>query len=183
MSELSKLTDEEIVKLTRTKNKEAYAGIIRRYQEKLMRYAKYLVNDDDKASDVVQNAFIKAYINLNGFDIKRKFSSWIYRIVHNEAINLINKHKKEKPLFENIDFDSGVNIEKEYTQNEVRKMVRNCLEETPLLYREPLSLYFLEEKSYSEISDILRIPIGTVGTRINRAKLIMKKICQRKKIN
>lgn len=183
MLDSSKLSDEEVVEITRTKNKEAYAEIIKRYQEKLMRYAKYLMNDNDKAADVVQDAFIKTYINLNSFDTKRKFSSWIYRIVHNEAMNLINKHKKERPLFDNIDFDSGVNIEKEYTQNEIRKMVRNCLEEMSLLYREPLSLYFLEEKSYSEISDILRIPIGTVGTRINRAKLIMRQICQRKKIN
>ena len=183
MLDLSKLSDEEVVEITRTKNKEAYVEVIKRYQEKLMRYAKYLVNDNERASDVVQDAFIKAYINLNSFDTKRKFSSWIYRIVHNEAVNLINKYKKEKPLFENIDFDSGINIEEEYTQNEVRKMVKNCLEEMSLLYREPLSLYYLEEKSYKEISDILRIPIGTVGTRINRAKLIMRQICQRKKIN
>ncbi len=183
MLDLSKLSDEEVVEITRTKNKEAYAEVIKRYQAKLMRYAKYLVSDDEKASDVAQDAFIKAYINLNSFDTKRKFSSWIYRIVHNEAMNLINKYKKEKPLFENIDFDSGINIEEEYTQNEVRKMVKNCLEEMSLLYREPLSLYYLEEKSYKEISDILRIPIGTVGTRINRAKLIMRQICQRKKIN
>ena len=183
MLDLSKLSDEEVVEITRTKNKEAYAEVIKRYQAKLMRYAKYLVSDDEKASDVAQDAFIKAYINLNSFDTKRKFSSWIYRIVHNEAVNLINKYKKEKPLFENIDFDSGINIEEEYTQNEVRKMVKNCLEEMSLLYREPLSLYYLEEKSYKEISDILRIPIGTVGTRINRAKLIMRQICQRKKIN
>jgi len=183
MLDLSKLSDEEVVEITRTKNKEAYSEIIKRYQGKLMRYAKYLVNDNERASDVVQDAFIKAYINLNSFDTKRKFSSWIYRIVHNEAVNLINKYKKEKPLFENIDFDSGINIEEEYTQNEVRKMVKNCLEEMSLLYREPLSLYYLEEKSYKEISDILRIPIGTVGIRINRAKLIMRQICQRKKIN
>ena len=183
MLDLSKLSDEEVVEITRTKNKEAYAEVIKRYQGKLMRYAKYLVNDDERASDVIQDSFIKAYINLNSFDTKRKFSSWIYRIVHNEAMNLINKYKKEKPLFENIDFDSGVNVEEEYTQNEVRKMVKNCLKEMSLLYREPLSLYYLEEKSYKEISDILRIPIGTVGTRINRAKLIMRQICQRKKIN
>jgi len=182
MLDLSKLSDEEVVEITRTKNKEAYSEIIKRYQGKLMRYAKYLVNDNERASDVVQDAFIKAYINLNSFDTKRKFSSWIYRIVHNEAVNLINKYKKEKPLFENIDFDSGINIEEEYTQNEVRKMVKNCLEEMSLLYREPLSLYFLEKNSYNEISDILRIPIGTVGTRINRAKKLMKKICL-KKIN
>ena len=51
----------------------------------------------------------------------------------------------------------------------------------PVIYREPLSLYFLEEKPYEEISDILRIPVGTVGTRINRAKVLMKKICQKTK--
>ena len=115
MLDLSKLSDEEVVEITRIKNKEAYAEIIKRYQGKLMRYAKYLVSDDERASDAVQDAFIKAYINLNSFDTKRKFSSWIYRIVHNETMNLMNKHKKEKPFFENIDFDSGINIEEEYT--------------------------------------------------------------------
>lgn len=183
MVDLSKLSDEKVVEITRTRNKEAYAEIIKRYQGKLVRYAKYLVGDDEKASDVVQDAFIKTYVNLNSFDTKRKFSSWIYRIVHNEAMNIINKYKKEKPLFENIDFDSGINVEEEYAQNEIEKMVKNCLEEMSLLYREPLSLYYLEEKSYKEISNILRVPVGTVGTRINRAKSIMRHICQRKKIN
>ncbi|MDD5681358.1 MAG: sigma factor-like helix-turn-helix DNA-binding protein, partial [Candidatus Omnitrophica bacterium] len=54
-----------------------------------------------------------------------------------------------------------------------------CLNKMSIIYKEPLSLYYLEEKSYEEISDILRIPIGTVGTRINRAKGLMKKICQK----
>ena len=183
MLDLSKLSDEEVIEITRNKDKEVYAEVVKRYQRKLMRYAKYLINDDERAADVVQDAFIKAYVKLNSFDSKRQFSSWIYRIVHNEAINLINKYKKEKPLFEDVDFDSGINIEEEYTKKEIEKMVKDCLEEIPLLYREPLSLYFLEDKSYSEISDILRIPTGTVGTRINRAKLIMKKKCQIKKIN
>ena len=182
MSELSKFTDEEVVEFTRTKNKEAYAEIIKRYQNKLMRYAKYILNDDEKAADVVQKSFIRAYINLNNFNLKKKFSSWIYRIVHNQAINLITKYKRELPLFDNIDFDSGVDIEKEYEKKEIAKIVKECLNEMPVLYREPLSLYFLEKNSYNEISDILRIPIGTVGTRINRAKKLMKKICL-KKIN
>lgn len=180
MSEISKFTDEEVVELTRTKDKEAYAEIIRRYQEKLMRYALYLLRDEDKAEDVVGESFIKAYTNLNGFNTKKKFSSWIYRIVHNQAINLINKHKKEMPMFENVDFDSGVDIEKEYAKKEIVKLVKKCVSEMPLLYKEPLSLFFLEDKPYNEISDILRVPIGTVGTRINRAKILMKKICQKR---
>ena len=177
MPELSKLTDERVVELTRTEDKEAYVEIVKRYQDKLLRYAKYLLNDDDKAADVVQESFVKAYINLNSFKTKKKFSSWIYRIVHNEAINLINKHKKEMPLFDNVDFDSGTNIEEEYSKKEITEMVKTCLDEIPILYKEPMSLHFLEDKSYNEISDILRIPIGTVGTRINRAKALMKKIC------
>ncbi|MBL7150639.1 sigma-70 family RNA polymerase sigma factor [Candidatus Microgenomates bacterium] len=180
MSDLSKFTDEEVVELTRTKDKEAYVEIIRRFQDKLMRYAGYILNDEDKATDVVQESFIKAYINLNSFNSKKKFSSWIYRIVHNQAINLIAKYKRELPLFNDIDFDSGVDIEEEYARGEITKRVRECLNEMPIIYKEPLSLYFLEDKSYNEISDILRIPIGTVGTRINRAKILMKKICQKK---
>ena len=180
MQKLSKYTDEEVVELTRTREKEAYAEIIRRYQDKLMRYATYILRDEDKAADVVQESFIKAYTNLNGFNTKKKFSSWIYRIVHNQAINLLQKHKNELTMLPNIDFDSGVNIEEEYSKKETIKMVKKCLSETPVLYREPLTLYFLEDKSYTEISDILRIPIGTVGTRINRAKILMKKICQKK---
>ena len=182
MSELQKYTDEKVVEFTRTKNKEAYAEIIKRYQDKLMRYAKYLLNDNEKAADVVQESFIKAYVNLNSFNSKKKFSSWIYRIVHNQAINLIDKRKREIPLLDNIDFDSGINIEEEYKKKEIAKIVKECLNRMPVLYKEPLSLYFLEDKSYNEISDILRIPIGTVGTRINRAKVLMKKICL-KKIN
>jgi RNA polymerase sigma-70 factor (ECF subfamily) len=180
MVKLLKLTDEEVVEYTRSKNKEAYTEIVNRYQDKLVRYAKYILNDDEKAADVVQESFIKAYINLNSFDSKKKFSSWIYRIVHNQAINLINKHKKEVPLLPNIDFDSGVDVEEEYTKKEISEMIKECLNEMPVMYKVPLSLHFLEDKSYNEISDILRIPIGTVGTRINRAKILIKKICLKK---
>lgn len=180
MSELFKLSDEEVVEFTRTKDKEAYAEIIRRFQDKLTRYAKYILDDNEKAADVVQESFIKAYVNLKSFNSKKKFSSWIYRIVHNQAISLVVKFKREQPLVNNVDFDSGVNIEEEYAREEIVKMIKACLSEMPVLYKEPLSLYFLEDKSYNEISDILRIPLGTVGTRINRAKILMKKLCLKK---
>lgn len=180
MSELSKLSDEELVVLTRTKNKETYSEIIKRYQDKLMRYAISILNDEEKAADIVQESFIKAYVNINSFNSKKKFSSWIYRIVHNQAVNLIKKHKKELPLLDDIDFDSGVDIEKEYIKDELIKMVKRCINEMPVLYKEPLVLYYLEDKSYNEISDILRISINTVGTRISRAKKIMKKLCLKK---
>ena len=67
------MTDEELIEVIRSSDKERYAEIVSRYQGRLFRYAVYLVRDDDKAADVVQSAFIKAFVNLNGFNTKKKF--------------------------------------------------------------------------------------------------------------
>ena len=181
MKDISKLSDEKIIELVCKKDKELYVHVIKRYQDKLIRYANYLTGDEHNAADIVQESFIKAYVNLKGFDTKKKFSSWIYRIVHNEAMNLVGKQKKQVSLYEEKDFDSGIDIEDDFIKKELKNHTHNCLDRMQVIYKEPLSLYYLEEKSYEEISDILRIPIGTVGTRINRAKVLMKKICQTKK--
>lgn len=179
MTTIDKLSDEEVIEIVRSKDKETFAEIIKRYQTKLMRYAVYILRDERMGTDAVQEGFIKAYVNLKGFDTKKKFSSWIYRIVHNEAMNILNKNKKLRPMDYQTEFDSGINIEDDFIKNELVSRAHHCLDQMPVMYGEPLSLFYLEEKSYDEISDILRIPIGTVGTRINRAKGIMKKLCQR----
>jgi len=179
MDDLIKLSDEAVVEIIRRKDKNIFSEIIRRYQEKLQRYASYLLSDDYLGADATQEGFIKAYINLNSFDVKKKFSSWIYRIVHNEAMNLINKNKGNFLLNPEIDYDSGVDLEDELIKRELISKTHKCLNYMPILYKEPLSLFYLDEKSYEEISDILRIPVNTVGTRISRAKGIMKKLCEK----
>lgn len=180
MTDLSTASDSDVVEIVRTINKEAYAEIIKRYQTKLMRYAGYIVGDEHMGADVVQESFIKAYVNLNGFETKKKFSSWIYRIVHNEAMNMLSKHKKMVPMQDDFEYDSGIDLEDDFIKKELVSHTHQCLGQIPIIYKEPLSLYFLEEKSYEEISDILRLPMGTVATRINRARGIMKKLCQKK---
>jgi RNA polymerase sigma-70 factor (ECF subfamily) len=179
MSESLKLTDEEIVEKVRSNDRDLYAVIIERYKNKLLRYATSLVHDEDRASHVVQDAFIKGYINLNGFNTKKKFSSWIYRIVHNEAMNMLKKYQKEVIMPDDFDFESEEDITKNFEQKEISEQVKKCLSSIPIIYSEPLSLFYLEEKSYEEISDILRIPMGTVAIRISRAKKLMKHICQK----
>lgn len=179
MKDYSKISDEVLIRLVRTKDKELFAEVMNRYQTKLLRFAGNLLMDDDKAQDAVQNAFIKTYMNINSFDIKKKFSSWIYRIVHNEAINLITKDRLKVQLGDEIEFDSGVDLEEELIKKQVIEHTRDCLGRLPVIYAEPLSLFYLEDKTYEEIGDILRLPTGTVGTRINRAKKLMKSICQK----
>lgn len=180
MKTLLGLPDEIIIEKIRSEDQELYAIIIKRYEHKLLRYVSNLIKDQHHAADIVQTTFIKAFINLRGFNTKKKFSSWIYRIAHNEAINLIKKYHKENLMPNDIDFKSQENIEEDFAIQDLMEKIETCLNKMPLLYAEPLRLHFIDEKSYKEISDILKLPLGTVATRINRAKIIIKKLCHKK---
>ena len=143
--------------------------------------------DREDALDVAQDAFIKAYRNLLDFNTKKKFSSWIYRIAHNEGVNFIRKLNRRKEVslqgLGKIDFvPNGKNNSLLDTQvrKEIQEKVKECLDELETKYREPLILYYLEDKHYREISDILRISTNTVGTLIFRGKRILRVICEKK---
>ncbi len=175
------LTDAEVVTAVLSGNKDMYAQIVEKYEARLLRYILFLIKDYDQASDVLQDTFIKAYINLHSFHLNKKFSSWIYRIAHNEAVNAIKKAKKTS-TFSELDI-SGDNFAVEFSGAYVmdkmflKKEVQQCLKTLDVKYSEVIALYFFENLTYTEISDILHIPTSTVGVRINRAKTILKQAC------
>jgi len=169
-------TDEEVVEVVRTRDQECFSEIIARYQHLLMRYAIRLTGDERLAVDIVQDAFIHAFINLNDFDAGRKFSSWMYRITHNVAIDVLRKRVREVPLLDDIEYESDEDIFIDFEQKETAECLQRILTRVPLMYSEPIVLYYSEGKTYEEVSDILRIPIGTVGTRIHRGRKLIKHI-------
>lgn len=171
--QIVELSDEQIVVKVRSENKELYSEIIHRYQGKLSHYLRKFIHDKDELEDVLQAVFIKTYENLYGFDEQRKFSSWIYRIAHNEAVNHIKKYSRIsvsvdelEPLLkdEKVDLPQGVDNEL------LRQKVEEALSHMKDKYREALILFFFEQKTYEEMSEILRIPMNTVGTLISRGK-------------
>lgn len=172
--------DEDIVKNICNGDIDLYSILINRYQNKLIRYVNLMIKNSDYAVDIVQESFIKAYINLKGFDTKRKFSSWIYQIAHNETLNFIKKHKRQVLVSDDVEFVSDENIEIDFDAKEDSVRLEKCISALDEKYSGPLILFYFEKKSYSEISDILRMPEGTVATRINRAKNLIKKLCQKK---
>ena len=87
-------TDESIVAKITAGDVGAYAEIMNRYEPKLHPYVTYLIHNQTMADDIVQDTFIKAYRNLRGFNLKYKFSSWVYRNAHNEAMNAIKKERQ-----------------------------------------------------------------------------------------
>lgn len=179
-----RLSDEKLIERVRDKDQELYAEVVKRYENQLFRYAQYVIGDSEKATDAVQNAFIKAFVNLQSFDTDKKFSSWMYRIVHNEAVNIIRKESRQFSLegltwsekfFARLD-----NVEADISEQEMKKLLQEGLKELSVKYRSPLYLYYIEDKSYEEISEVLRMPVGTVGTRINRGKRYLKEILEKK---
>lgn len=179
--DLQQTTDEQLAVLVREKDQELYNEIVKRYQDKLLRYARRLTNNSPDSEDIVQDSFIKAYKNLFAFNEKQKFSSWIFRITHNEAINALKKHHREVLvgdrhfLFE-LRHESKT-ISDTMDEKLLHQKMRNNIDKLPIKYKDVLVLFFLEEKSYEEISDILRLPMGTIATRINRGKKVLKNIC------
>jgi RNA polymerase sigma-70 factor (ECF subfamily) len=143
-----------------------------------LRYIKRISNfSHEESEDILQEAFIKTYRNLNNFDKDLKFSSWIYRIVRNEVIGHYRKAKvrpqnitwdTEGIILNNIasDFDIHKDIELKYLNKNLNKV----LSKMDKKYSEVLVLKYWEEKDYKEISDILKKPMGTVATLLSRAK-------------
>jgi RNA polymerase sigma-70 factor (ECF subfamily) len=169
-------TDEELVALT-LKSQDYYTCLVARYESKIMRYIKRISSfSKEDAEDILQEVFIKVYRNLNDFDQKLKFSSWIYRIAHNEVISHFRK-MKSRPVLVTTEADEWLktiagndDLEKELDRKFTSEEIRNILSKMDLKYKEVLALRYLEEKDYREISDILEKPMGTVATLINRAK-------------
>lgn len=169
-------TDEELVAMTLT-NEDLFLHIMKRYEGKLMAYIIRISSfSREDAEDVLQEVFIKAYVNLNSFDDNLKFSSWIYRIAHNEAINAYRKKKVRPQSAMDLDdsflgnLASDLKTDKDADMEYLRKHINSILDRLDIKYKEILILRFWEDKDYKEISDILKKPMGTVATLVSRAK-------------
>jgi len=181
--QLDTQSDEKLASMA-SSSEDAFYILMQRYEMKLLRYIKRKSGGQEQnAEDILQETFIKAYRNINNFDAGLKFSSWIYRITHNETISYWRKHGKNTSISIDNDDNGLLNIlsgseysDDEVIINETRLKIEEALQELPENYREILELRFLEEKSYEEISDILQKPVGTVSAMINRAKQKFKDI-------
>jgi RNA polymerase sigma-70 factor (ECF subfamily) len=177
------IADEELATRVQKGDSECFGVLMERYAEKLTRYGKKFLSNTDNIEDIVQDVFIKTYQNIQDFDTSLKFSSWIYRIAHNAFVNGLKKQQKSAILMPDFDLDIFISHhtyvdpkieEREYKQ--LKEMIDKGLDKLKPKYREIIILHYLEDMSYKDISDILRIPIGTVGVRVKRGREHLKEI-------
>ena len=146
------------------------------YQQPLYYYIVRMVRDRDTAEDLTQEVFLKVWRYRKNYRESGKLNAWIYRIAHNHTISILRKKNKSNQdiSWDEHDLDqivqSDFDIEKSIFQKiDYHNLLKN-IDLLPLKYKEVLLLKYIEGKDYQEISDIIRKPIGTVGTLINRAK-------------
>jgi RNA polymerase sigma-70 factor (ECF subfamily) len=172
------MEDNEIVGLIQKGDKEQFRLIIERYQGKLMAYLRNMINQrEEEVEDLLAEVMIKAYENIQSVDTGKKFSSWIYRIAHNQAVDYFKKRKikagtiddKEEIIVSNEKLLEEIEIDKEKN-----KLVWAAVEGLELKYKEAIILAYFEDRSYDEISDILHISTTNVGVLLFRAKKILK---------
>lgn len=190
MIDYNKKSDEDLIELT-LKDPDFFSYIINRYQDKLSLYIRRISNINfEDAQDILQEVFLKIYLNLNDYNSSLKFSSWIYRIAHNQTISR-HRHLKSRPEGNSLDLDEGLidrlsseeDILQELDKKISRKNIIKILNSLDKKYRDVLVLKFLEEKSYQEISDIIKKPSGTVASMINKAKEKFRLEIQKQNIN
>lgn len=175
---MTELTDEEIVRRVQNGETQWFSLLVGRYEPKLNRYAKKFLFGTEDTADLIQEILVKAFINLKGFDHKRRFSPWIYRIAHNEFVNALKKRSGEMLSFLDPDTLFPQTITEEEKREDLKPLIEGALDKLPLKYREPLVLFYYEELDYKEIADVLRLPTSTVGVRIKRGREMLKKLVE-----
>ncbi|HYV98795.1 MAG TPA: sigma-70 family RNA polymerase sigma factor [Gemmatimonadaceae bacterium] len=182
--QLRQLDDSALVTAYLDHIEQAFDVLVERYQTRLLNFIYRTVADRERAEDLVQEVFVRVYRHLGRFDRSKKFSTWIYTIASNLAKNeLRNRSRNPLVFFQSltkglmgdeerpIEFeDSRTRPDDLYHKRHLRELVEESVAKLPVHHREVFVLRELEGKSYEEIADITRCNLGTVKSRLNRAR-------------
>ncbi len=164
---------------------ELFSVIIDRYQSKVFSTAFHYTHDHEEARDLTQEIFIKLYNNLQKYKGKASFSTWLYRIAVNRCIDWTRKKKpqtvsaisdggeEELDIYDTI-ADSGGGPEEDLIKQENAVYLRKLVESLPEIYKTVIILYYFEDFSPQEISEIIGVPKRTIDTRLFRGKNLLK---------
>jgi len=173
-------SDEELIKKFQDGDLYAYDLIVRRYKDQLLNFAYRFLGNLEESEDVVQETFLRLYKNRHAYKQIAKFSTWIYTIAGNLAKTELRKRKRRKLVsiselgFEEKEYeieDLKADTERQTDSILKEKIIKNAIENLPFRFKQVIILRDIQELSYEDISSILRIPLGTVKSRVNRARI------------
>ena len=175
--------ENQLIQLVREGDLSAWGELIRIHQDRLYNSIVRVVGHPDRARDVVQDAFIQAIENISRFDGKSQFFTWLYRIAFNRAMSMYRKHKSEVSLEvarENAGdetmADSQDQPEDRVLQSELVEEVHQAIEQLSAEHRAVIVLREIEGCEYEQIAEILEVSLGTIRSRLHRARSEMRRL-------
>jgi len=183
ITECETLTDEQIVARILAGETALFELIMRRHNQRLYRAARAIVRDESEAEDVMQDAYVRAYIHLKQFAGKAKFSTWLTRIAVHEALARLrdrSRYDAPSPMFESSEdpmerFTSTESTPEEHLQTrELGDVLEHAIESLPAGFRAVFMLRAVEEMSTSEVAECLELSEENVKVRLHRARALLK---------
>ena len=181
------MQEAELISLCREGDRDAFNELVEMYQNQVINIAYGMLSDREDAYDAAQEVFVKIYKNIGSFKGKSSLSTWIYRIVAKVCNDTLRKRQRRAPAVSiNSAFSDDEEKDMDITDDaptpeellelsEKQRAVRLAIAELSDEHREVITLSDIEQLSYEEISEILRCPVGTVKSRLNRARSALKK--------
>ena len=171
--------DFELIKAIQNGNMVAFNNMVDRYKDRLMNVIGRMLSSNEEAEDIVQETFIRVYQHRQSFNYQHCFSTWIYTIALNLARNELRKRKK----FKFLDIHDMQGAEAEFAveaklPTRLPQVLEVAVKALPEKYRTAFILRDVQELSYDEVAKVLGVPLGTVKSRVNRARMILREKLQ-----
>ena len=178
----TKLEDNALVELALQRDQGAFAQLLEKYRSSLMAHILKYVTVVEDAEDICQRSFEKAFMNIGRYNPQYAFSTWLYNIAQNEAIDHLRRSRatiNSVPISserEALEVMAGNSPEEDYIiVQAVRELVAS-IQNLPEGYRQVAELRFIKDYAYEDIARELKLPLGTVKTRINRSRKLLEKM-------
>jgi RNA polymerase sigma-70 factor (ECF subfamily) len=185
LEQIRKLSDVELIEKAIGGRDDEFEELVRRYQRPITGYVYRMLNNYDASLDVTQEVFIKVYNSLARYSSEYKFSTWLYRIAHNAAIDYMRRNSVNQQSIEAENADGTYQLqieslrptpEQEREQSEWRAEIEMVIKCLPTIYRELIFLRHTQDLSYDEIAEVTNLPLGTVKNRLFRAREMMREM-------
>jgi RNA polymerase sigma-70 factor (ECF subfamily) len=160
-----------------------FEGLVRKYQDRIYNLCRYMIQDTHDAQDAAQDVFLKAYESLKAFKPNASLYTWLYRIAVNTCLDYKKKSRPEQGEDESLIDElasAEPSPEQRYHSKELGQAIRMGLQKLPENLRAAIVLKEIEELSYDEIAEVLHISLGTVKSRISRAREELRQLLQKK---
>jgi RNA polymerase sigma-70 factor (ECF subfamily) len=177
------VSDAELVSTAISGGEASFEELVRRYQRPIVSYVYRMLYDYDASLDVTQEVFIKVYNSLDRYSCDYKFSTWLYRIAHNAAIDHLRRNSVNAQSLETEGGDGAYQLqiespsptpEQDQERSEWRVEIEKVVKQLPTAYRDLILLRHSRDMSYDEIAEVTGLPLGTVKNRLFRAREMMR---------